>query len=67
MFGPNDADDHDDPFQPADTSDLSVPQFDEPVFCSACEGQLFPLGSLGKRDWYRCRQCGLDSSITRSV
>jgi hypothetical protein len=66
MFGPNYADDHDDPFQPADPLDLSVPQYDEPVNC-LCGGLMFPLGSLGRLDWYRCRACGIDSSITRSA
>lgn len=30
--------------------------------CSQCGGPLVPLGSLGKRKHYRCRNCGMDSS-----
>lgn len=31
--------------------------------CLACGGQLEPLGSLGNRRHYRCRNCGLDTSV----
>jgi hypothetical protein len=30
--------------------------------CGACGGELIPLGSLGAREHFRCRACGLGSS-----
>ncbi len=32
--------------------------------CEACNGELILLGSLGKREWFRCRDCGVDQSRT---
>ena len=31
--------------------------------CSACGGELVALGALGNRAHFRCRACGLDSSV----
>ncbi len=31
-------------------------------YCAICGGELIPLGRLGRRSWYRCRDCGLDTS-----
>lgn len=28
--------------------------------CGICGGLLVPLGTLGSREWYRCRNCGLE-------
>jgi len=28
--------------------------------CPCCNGPLVELGTLGARDWFRCRDCGLD-------
>lgn len=33
---------------------------DEP--CRICGGPLCFLGTLGRRDWFRCQACGLDQS-----
>lgn len=30
--------------------------------CPACNGELFELGTLGNRQHYRCRACGIDCS-----
>lgn len=30
--------------------------------CITCGGELVPMGSLGKKQWYRCRNCGMDQS-----
>jgi tRNA(Ile2) C34 agmatinyltransferase TiaS len=30
--------------------------------CPACGGPLVPLGQLGRRRWFRCRDCGIDCS-----
>ena len=39
-------------------------QSHDPEFCVFCEGtHLEPLGVLGDRPWYRCRDCGLTSSV----
>ncbi|HEY5990610.1 MAG TPA: hypothetical protein VIV12_30090 [Streptosporangiaceae bacterium] len=34
----------------------------EPFSCALCAGPLVPLGALGTRLWYRCRDCGIDQS-----
>ena len=31
--------------------------------CFFCHGVLMSLGVLGDREWYRCRQCGLDQTV----
>jgi hypothetical protein len=58
MFGPDDTDAHDDP-------NLGPEQYDEPEYCRVCSGLLFPLGTLGNTDHYRCRSCGANTSYTR--
>ena len=35
--------------------------------CPACTGPLVPLGQLGMRQHYRCRNCGLDCSHLKKV
>lgn len=30
--------------------------------CSACGGPAPVMGVLGRREWRRCRNCGMDSS-----
>lgn len=32
------------------------------ISCTCCNGPLVPLGTLGVRAHYRCRDCGLDQS-----
>ena len=32
--------------------------------CSKCGGQLCWLGTLGNMLWLRCRDCGMDFSVT---
>ena len=29
-------------------------------FCIFCEGQLIYQGRIGRREWYRCRDCGVE-------
>lgn len=36
---------------------------DELLTCRACGGELVALGILGNRAHFRCRACGLDSSV----
>jgi hypothetical protein len=31
--------------------------------CKVCGGPLMFLGKLGKRLWFRCRNCGLEFSV----
>lgn len=31
-----------------------------PAACVACGGDTFPLGTLGRTTWLRCRYCGID-------
>ena len=31
--------------------------------CVLCGGNLNYLGTLGRRAWFRCRNCGMDSSM----
>lgn len=35
---------------------------DEQPGCAVCDGDLVPLGTLGCRQHFRCRHCGLDQS-----
>lgn len=30
--------------------------------CSLCGGDAHPIGTLGNLAWYRCRDCGMNSS-----
>lgn len=35
----------------------------ETVWCPACDtGEGVPLGNLGRKEWFRCRDCGIDFS-----
>lgn len=49
----------------------NVPDYDDeadligPPACRVCGGALMFLGSLGRRDHYRCRYCGADRSTTK--
>ena len=27
--------------------------------CTACRGELYPIGVLAGEQWYRCRDCGM--------
>jgi hypothetical protein len=38
------------------------PDQPEVVDCPACGGDSYPLGTLGRREHFRCRDCGMDSS-----
>lgn len=38
----------------------------EPPTCGMCGGLLMPLGQLGRRMHYRCRNCGMDCSREES-
>lgn len=31
--------------------------------CNVCDGPLMLLGSLGKLDWFRCRDCGMEFRV----
>ena len=33
--------------------------------CKLCHGPLVLLGQLGRFDWYRCRNCGIDQNRIR--
>jgi tRNA(Ile2) C34 agmatinyltransferase TiaS len=35
---------------------------DDLTVCPVCAGPVYPLGSLGARQHFRCRNCGLDLS-----
>lgn len=41
---------------------------DEPpaADCPVCGAENYPMGSLGRRMWYRCQQCGMEYSKTMS-
>lgn len=30
--------------------------------CCMCDGDLYLIGTLGNRDWYKCRDCGMEQS-----
>lgn len=30
------------------------------IYCTTCEGQALPLGKLGRLNYYKCRDCGMD-------
>lgn len=32
---------------------------DDPIQCPACDGHGEPLGTLGIKEYYRCRDCGI--------
>lgn len=34
----------------------------EPWFCPVCDGDVVPMGHLGRTIWGRCRQCGVETS-----
>jgi len=34
----------------------------DPDECLMCGGLLLSLGTLGRLDWFRCRDCGMDQS-----
>jgi hypothetical protein len=36
----------------------------EIVYCPACEGEGVSMGSLGRTEWFRCRDCGIEFSLT---
>lgn len=33
--------------------------------CPICQGQSVFMGTLGKLDWYRCQDCGMEFNIER--
>ncbi len=37
--------------------------FDDYVLCPVCGGPASPMGALGNRHYFRCRNCGLDHSV----
>ena len=39
---------------------------DEAHICPVCAGPVYPLGSLGRVEHFRCRHCGLDLSRNRA-
>ena len=36
--------------------------YSEPAGCAACGQQVVVIGTLGNRQHFRCRNCGLDQS-----
>jgi hypothetical protein len=40
----------------------SIDEQHDALVCPACEGLLVLLGALGNRRYYRCSDCGIDSS-----
>jgi hypothetical protein len=80
VTGPEKVRDHGTGDSPKDAGDVDAPDLGVPKGasfrltaddeddgghqCSQCGGPLVPLGSLGKRKHYRCRNCGMDSSKT---
>lgn len=44
-------------------ADWRGPDFD----CVICGGEPMPLGQLGRREYFRCRDCGLVQSPSREV
>lgn len=37
-------------------------EFPETVVCEECGGPAIFMGSLGKTDWFRCRDCGWEQA-----
>ena len=35
--------------------------------CQMCHGQGVFMGTLGKLDWYCCRDCGMEFNMERQV
>lgn len=35
--------------------------------CAGCGGLALKMGALGRREWFRCRDCGLEFSVNRSA
>ena len=33
--------------------------------CPICTGQGIYLGTLGRLQWYRCRNCGIEFNVTQ--
>lgn len=44
------------------TADEVVEPETDPGCCEVCNGPVQELGGLGQLTWYRCRNCGHDSS-----
>jgi hypothetical protein len=40
---------------------MDAEEFGKEMGCSACGGDLKPLGQLGSLMHFRCRQCGMNS------
>jgi tRNA(Ile2) C34 agmatinyltransferase TiaS len=40
---------------------------EEPPACRVCGGELYVLGALGKRMWFRCQNCGMEFSSRQEV
>lgn len=38
---------------------------DLPIPCPACGGVALYLGTLGRKVWHRCRDCGTDTDAAR--
>ena len=36
------------------------------VICGFCDGSMVQIGLLGTIRWYRCRDCGIERSLTES-
>lgn len=34
--------------------------YEDGIYCTTCEGQALPLGKLGRLNYYKCRDCGMD-------
>jgi hypothetical protein len=47
---------------PDEDIDLADTEAVEPPACPACGGPGVPLGALGRRAHFRCRNCGIDFS-----
>lgn len=52
--------DEDCPDNPANSSE-------EQVACPVCGGPGVELGTLGTREYFRCRNCGMDFSMVKEV
>lgn len=48
--------------------DLEDAQYDAPLPepCPMCRGSGLFMGTLGTKDWYRCRNCGMEFSVDES-